>query len=242
MLFIVMIGIMITGTSFFCAQQASGADEDFFSYERFYLDPQLAMGIPGGGRIREELNRFIYSYTDGLYAISSGDFRKAEKHLKEARKIWPEYFGTDFLLALINEDTGHYETAARYYKSYLAKLKNYHSGKYRITGPFMNSLNMYGIEEYGLAASLVNDRLTRMGIEVDTVKQMPDTPEFIKPFLLLVFLGAGYAVFHFFIIPFYKKQKRLLDVPEGFWACRNCGAYNPDLRKECERCGRPRDI
>jgi len=75
-------------------------DEDiYFSYDRFYLKAGTPKDAPKDGRIQNDISAFLENFSDGIYAISEGDFEKAKLKLLKARSIWPEYFGTDFLLA-----------------------------------------------------------------------------------------------------------------------------------------------
>lgn len=127
-------------------------DEDrFFSYKRFFLNPKAIDRIPDSGRAQEDLSIFVARFTDGLYAISAGNLKKAEKDLLKAREVWPEYFATDFVLALVYEDAGNYKRAARYYKSYLIKLKKLQAGEYPMSEPLIRNFTEYRIEPYELA-------------------------------------------------------------------------------------------
>jgi tetratricopeptide (TPR) repeat protein len=216
-------------------------DEDrFFSYNRFFLNQSVVGGISDDGKIQRELNRFIVSFTDGVYAISGGELQKAKKDLLIARNSWPEYFATDFLLALIYEDQGDHGMAARYYKSYLNKLKNLQDGKYRISEALIRSFVPHGIEEYDVAHRLVQRRLDHYGISLNKVRPVFASPVFLLPILLGAGIVAVYILVFYWLRPRLKRRHWIKNPPEGFWVCRNCDTANPELSWECGECGRPR--
>ncbi|MFQ5953312.1 MAG: tetratricopeptide repeat protein [Candidatus Omnitrophota bacterium] len=214
-------------------------DKDkFFSYKRFFLDQDVIDRIPEDGRTQRDLNMFAKRFTDGLYAFSGGDLKVAEKDLLEARKIWPEYFGADFLLARLYEETGNPGKAARYYKSYLNKLKKFHAGEYRISGPLIRIFASDSIERFGPAREAVKERLSLYGINLDRVRPVYTFPVFLMPILAGLALGLVYVVTVYHLVPYLKKQRLVRNPPEGFWICRNCGTSTPELSKVCEKCGR----
>ena len=100
-------------------------EDNFFSYKRFFLNKNVISRMPEDGKIQKDLKAFAVQYTEGIYAISEGKLDKAEGLLGKAVDIWPEYFGSYFLLALIYEERGEYDIAARYYKTYLKKLNEF---------------------------------------------------------------------------------------------------------------------
>ena len=213
------------------------AETSFFSYKRFFIREGAISGKKGQGLIQRDLETFVRKFNEGLYYFSSDKYLKAEKSLQKARQLWPEYYATDFLLAQAYEKTGKEKIASRYYKSYLVKLRKLRNGSYRLTGPLMISLNARGIEDYDDAYSYVKNRLNARGIDIDKVFPAFDpSGEFI-----FLFVGISGIAGMFFIYnklrPYWRKRKRIMSVPEGFWACHNCGTYNPKLRHECEECG-----
>jgi tetratricopeptide (TPR) repeat protein len=214
-------------------------NDDFFSYNRFFLKTGVIESIPRDGRTQTDLSRFAVSFTDGLYYISSGRKEEARKNLDEARQIWPEYYATDFLLALTYEEEGDYRTAARYYKSYLNKLRALHSGAYRISGPLMFSIGSSAVEPYPVAYEMVKQRLAEYGINIDRVRPVMMLPEFLFYIILVIALAAIYAAIRYVAWPYFKRRYRIKHPPEGFWVCRECGAYNPDTAKVCGECNRP---
>ena len=215
--------------------------ERFFSYERFFLNQSVVSKIPSDGRTQADLNRFANSYTKGLYAASGGRTEEAEKDLLEAREAWPEYFNTDFLLARIYEDSGDYKKAARFYKSYLNKLRRFHRGEYRISETLIRVFASSQIEPYEPAQEVIKQRLAEYGIRLGRVRPVITPPVFLLPLLLLAALGAAYVAVTRLLVPYLKMRHRMKNPPEGYWVCRSCGTGNTVLNKVCERCGRPHE-
>ena len=214
-------------------------DEDkYFSYERFFLDREVIDNIPGDSRAQKDLKNFAFYLNEALYAISTGDLDKAKKSLLKAHRIWPEYFATDFLLGQVYEEEGNYKKAARYYKSYLNKLKKFHAGEYRISEPIIRYFASDNIELYEPARDVIEKRLMQRGISLKRVRPAIVLPEFILPLILIVVLGIIYAAFVYGFWPFVKEMRRINNPPEGFWVCRACGTANTELNKVCEKCGR----
>ncbi|MFH1846506.1 MAG: tetratricopeptide repeat protein [Candidatus Omnitrophota bacterium] len=214
--------------------------EDFFSYDRFYFTPKIISKVSPKDKIQQLLKDFTGKFEKGLDYLSVRQPQKAEKYLKEARQGWPEYYGTDFLIALIYEEYGDYPTAARYYKSYLNKLKDLHNGIYRISGPMIRGFSSGPIEQYSTARFLVEQRLQHMGIDLNRVMPVFTFPIFLLPVLLAGAISGIYMLINTFLLPFLKKQRYLKYPPEGFWVCRYCFSDNPELAKECDTCGKPR--
>ena len=178
---------------------------------------------------------------DGIYAISAGDMKKAKTELLKAREIWPEYFGTDFLLARVNEDTGNYQLAAKFYKSYLNNLKAFSEGRYRVSGPLMRGITPYRIENYDDAYALVRHRLKDHGIDLAVVQPFETPLGLLKYLPIFVMLGLAYAAVFYGVIPYIKRRRHINNPPEGYWVCKKCDAYNLNVRLGCEKCGEKHD-
>ncbi|MFH1877582.1 MAG: hypothetical protein ABH883_02095 [Candidatus Omnitrophota bacterium] len=203
---------------------------------------EIAGNMARHGVAGSELSLFAVSFSAGLKDLASGARDRALKEFEEARKLWPEFFATDFLIALIYEEKDDYKKAARYYKSYLKKLKNLESGAYRISGPVMFSLLSGGIEEYGEAYARVKRRMQAREIDIDKVSPAGGSSGACCMFFLGVFfIFAAFFTLKYKVVPSLKVLYRVMNPPEGFWACRNCGAYNPNPAKECTECRRPRE-
>ncbi len=180
------------------------------------------------------------NFADGIYAISAGDPERAKTKLLRALSIWPEYFGTYFLLARVSEDTGDHRLSAMFYKSYLNKLKAFSEGKYRMSGPLMQGITPYRIESYDDAYLLVRDRLKAKGIDLALVRPFNVIPNFLRFFIVVLMLGAAYVAAAYAVIPRIKRGRHIRNPEKGSWVCKRCGTDNLDLRIECEKCGEKR--
>jgi tetratricopeptide (TPR) repeat protein len=240
-IFLVPFFVILSILACFDASAEDYIDKDkFFSYDRFFISEKVISRIPGKQRTRNELEKFAVSFIRGLYAISDGELREAEKELLKARRVWPEYFGTDFLLGLVYEDSDNPKKAARYYKSYLNKLKKFHAGEYRISGPLIRYFAPYDIERYEPAREAIKKHLEIYGIRLSKVRPVYTFPTFLLPLLLVTVLAVLYTATVQWFLPYIKKQRRIKNPPEGFWICRRCGTANTELNKVCEECGRER--
>ncbi|MDD5476483.1 MAG: hypothetical protein PHU03_08240 [Syntrophales bacterium] len=217
-------------------------EESFFSYGRFYSDAVVMEKPPRDGALQKEVSRFLNEFSEGIYAITSGDLKLAEEHLKTARGIWPEYFGTDFLLARINEDSGNFHLAARYYKSYLNKLRSFWLRENRISEKLIESLTPHGVENYERARDAVERRLKTYGIELDRVRPVYTIPPLVKMLVLFFAAVAGYVLLSYVVLPYVRKRIRIAGAPKGYWVCPKCGVENTVLNKECGTCRTPRHI
>jgi tetratricopeptide (TPR) repeat protein len=212
-------------------------EKPFFSYKRFYDQLDVLNAASASKDVRGDIKAFMRNLADGILAISGGDLKKAKEELLKAREIWPEYFGTDFLLARVNEDTGNYQLASKLYKSYLNNLKAFSEGRYRISGPLMRGITPYSIESYDDAYASVQHRLKDHGIDLAVVQPFEIPPGFVKYLPILVMLGLVYAVLFYGVIPYVKRRQHINNPPEGYWVCKKCDSYNLNVRLECEKCG-----
>jgi hypothetical protein len=221
-----------------CSSAMADKEEDvFFSPKRFSVKKEIVEKLSTDSPAPGELDRFAEEFTGGVELVASGDNSKAKSVLFHARELWPEYFGTDFVLALSFEMSGDYVSAAKFYKSYLRKLRNYHAGKYHISGALIRFLSGGNVEKYDEAKDRVYSRMAAHGIMVDKVTEAGGSP-----FIPIAILGliAAIAVFYWLdrhIIPYVKRRIRILTPPKGFWACRHCGGYSPEVSNFCLRCG-----
>ena len=234
----ILILFFLSNTSIAFPEEQGLDERHFFSYKRFFLKTGILGENTEKGGTRADIERFVAKFNGGLYAMSAGEIGQAKEDFLKARSIWPEYFGSDFMLARAYEESGDVNTAARYYKSYLNKLKTFYSGGYRISAPMIRRLMEYDIEPYSVANSLVRERLSRHGISVEAVRPAIFVPKFI--FYIIAFLIGiiAYISTIRWILPYHKEQKRIKNPPEGFWICKYCHTTNPELNKVCEHCNR----
>lgn len=215
-------------------------EEEFFSHERFSASTFLIAKMSYDKGTRKDLKAFARSFMDGIVLVEEGELEEARKELLKASELWPEYFGTDFLLALVYEDLGDTATAARFYKTYLNKLRDFQKGHYRISGPLIRLLGAGNIEEYDTARELVEKRLRDYGIRLAQVRPVAQFPA-LASYIVLVAVFAGlYLAVIYRLVPYLKKRQRVKHPPEGFWVCEYCGAASPTLSKVCNECRRPR--
>lgn len=215
-------------------------EDNFFSYERFYLQAAMLKEASESADVRGNIKLYMRNFSDGVYAIGIGDLKEAKTKLLKAHTVWPEYFVTDFLLARVSEDMKEYKLSAKFYKSYLNKLKALSEGKYRVSGPLMLQITPYPIENYNDAYRLVKYRLDYYGIDLAKVRPFYTIPGFLRFLIILTILGTGYIVLAYKIVPYIKKRALIINPPEGSWTCKNCGTSNINVLKECEKCGQKR--
>lgn len=197
--------------------------------------------MSGDGQTQKSLRSFAEAFEKGLDELSAGDLAAAETDIHLSRDMWPEFFGPDFILALIYERTGNIDAAARYYKSYLIKLKFFEEGRYRISDPVIRSILPGPPDRYDEAFALISLRLEKEGISINAVRPAQAAVPVIL-YILMAALGALLFYFSTFkwFLPFLRKRHRLAHPPEGFWICERCLAENPDPSMVCQECGRPR--
>ncbi|MDD3088422.1 MAG: hypothetical protein PHT95_00555 [Candidatus Omnitrophica bacterium] len=223
----------------FLFSPAFAEESGFFSPERFRVKAgTLGRFSDEKGGSRGTIKEFFTLFEKALGELDRGDISEAETDLKTARSLWPEFYATDFLLALIYEKDRP-ELAARYYKSYLAKLKAYNEGKYIISAPLMRSLLGPDTEDHDWAYEAVRKRLKLEGIDLSKVREPLVLPQYVYitvPAVLLViflwvlFSGAASRM---------KRLYRVAHPPEGFWVCPSCGTENPAPNMVCQECGLP---
>ncbi len=221
------------------AARISADDKEFFSYRWFLMDAKSTDAMPVTSGVGRDLKKATKNFSDGIYLLSGGQDEKARKKFFIARKLWPEYFGTDFLIAMAYEESGDIDTAARFYKSYLIKLRDFHGGNNRISTPIIRFLSRGKIERYSLAEKLIEDHLRDQGIQLAKVRPAPVTANLLVYFAGLTILIAGYFVMVYVVSPRLKRRRRRKLVPEGFWLCEHCGTLSPELSKVCIECRKP---
>lgn len=212
-------------------------EDNFFSYERFYLQAAMLKEASESADVRGNIKLYMRNFSDGVYAIGIGDLEEAKTKLLKAHTVWPEYFVTDFLLARVSEDMKEYKLSAQFYKSYLNKLKALSEGRYRVSGPLMLQITPYPIENYNDAHRLVKYRLDYYGIDLAKVRPFYTIPGFLRFLIVVVVLGSGYAIMAYRVVPYVKKRWSIINPQEGVWVCKKCGTPNINIRKECEKCG-----
>ncbi len=216
------------------------AEKVFFSHKRFVLNIGLIGKVSESKGTRKELDRFTQSFTKAKELISEGRLEEAKAELFRAMKVWPEYFGTDFLLALVYEDSGNIALASRFYKSYLNKLRDFHRGKHKISETLIRVLTEGDIENYSVAYKMVEKHLAEHGIELGRVRPVAGFPVVFFYLIVLVLSIAVYLGIVYRLVPYLERRRRIKHPPEGFWVCEYCGTTTPNLSNVCNKCRRPR--
>jgi hypothetical protein len=220
---------------------ASAEDYGFFSPERFILKTEVVANLSGDGQTQKSIRKFSEAFNKGADELEKGELTLAESDLHLARTLWPEFFGPDFLLALLYERTGDIDVAARYYKSYLVKLKALEEGRYGISAHLIRGMLGGRSETYGEAFDLVRERLLAKGIAIEKVR-----PVFVMPALLypaavvLMFFILYFASCNWFL-PRWRRYYKITHPPENFWVCTVCLTANPVPNKVCQECGLAKD-
>ena len=223
-----------------CGKSFAVSEDKFFSYKRFFLNQDIAGTFLDDGKVKKDLNRFALTFMRGLSEGSSERTIEARRSFLKARGIWPEYFNTDFVIALTYEDEGKYKIAARYYKSYLDKLEAFHKGEYRMYGSLIVSFTSGKIDSYESARALIKKHLTEFDIDLKKVNAPFTIPDFLVPVIVVLFLIVIYVINRYWISPSLRNRRLIKNPPEGFWVCPRCMAINPNPALECTECGRKR--
>jgi len=237
----ILVFISIISLSSGIFGQSRFTQKEFFSYERFVLTMQLLDAITRKPSSRKDIKAFATYFNDGIYALSNEKYSAALSKFYKARNIWPEYFGTDFLIALAYERSGNIHKASRFYKEYLNKLKTLESGHFPISAPLIKILNVENMDTYHESKAIIEDYLKTHGIKLDNVKAPLFIDGFVKSVFIIFILVILFLVGYYFIWPYFKKQNRIKNPPPGFWICRNCEEENPDLAIECSNCRKLRE-
>lgn len=222
----------------FFQSPALARDDGFFTTKRFALKTEVIRSMSVEDQVQKGLKDFSVIFARALDEFMAGDISAAEADLLRAREMWPEFFGTDFVLALLCEQKRDMATAARYYKSYLNKLGNLNDGRHGISAAVIKSLMPYGVETSDMAGILVGDRLAGYGIDLENVYPMIIVPSFAYQTAGLIAAMIVLSVVWVWLRTLIRRHYRMARVPEGFWICRNCEAENPYPNKICQECGK----
>jgi len=219
---------------------AGTAGDKFFDHTRFTIDNAGIDKIPETKKAREDIRLFAEYFDRGKRYLSEGDLHNASINLFSARKIWPEYYGTDFVIARMYEGSSDPGLSARFYKSYLGKLRNFYDEKFRMSSAIVRFISGNKVEKYGYAEDMVRRRLAEYGIDLDRVRPAVFIPDFFTYLMFLIFFSILYLLIAAWIFPIFRKRNRIKNVPEGFWICKYCLAMSPELSNSCVECRRLR--
>jgi len=118
---VIVILISVACSSLSVFGQDRFTQREFFSYQRFAITMHLLDTVKVQPRSRRDIKAFATYFNDGIYTLSEGNYAAALIEFHKARDIWPEYFGTYFLIALTYERSDNIRKAAKFYKAYLDK-------------------------------------------------------------------------------------------------------------------------
>jgi len=236
-----LFGVITIAVHLLCLSPlVHGQDDDrrnaFFSADRFFIPTQILDAVTNRPDSRADLKKFSKYFSDGIYALSEGKYRTARNRFYKARRIWPEYFGTDFLIAISFEQSGNIRQAARFYKGYLDKLNDLEAGRYPISQPLIRGLNKYAEDNYEGSKALIEEHLKGLGIDLSEVAAPFFIPDFVKILFFIFLLAIAGVVTRYTVIPYITERSLDKSVPEGYWRCKKCGELNPVLAKECVKC------
>jgi len=235
---LVFISIICLSLSLF--GQSRLTHREFFSYERFVLTMEILDVVTSKPGSRKDIRAFATYFNEGIYALSNEKYSDALNEFHKARNIWPEYFGTYFLMALTYDRSGNIHKASSFYKEYLNKLEILELGHFPISAPLIHILNVDDMDTYDESKEIIKDYLRSYDIKLDNVKAPLFIAGFVKSAVIILILGILFLVGYYAIWPYLKKQNRLKNPSPGFWICRKCEEENPDLAKECRHCGKLR--
>jgi len=224
--------------------QAQAGEEyfDISSYQDAYVyfkGVALSVDRPSNP-MEHSLLRLATEYISAMDLIREGNLTDSIYHLKKALRAVPEYLHVDIMIALIYEELGEPNEAARYYKAYLQKLQKLHSGFYPISEKFIVNTVGFSIPDYQQAQESISRRLSVYGIDIKNVSP-PGRLFLLHPISILVIVAASIfglskisSVRHLF----FKIKSRLNSSAEA-WVCENCGKVNANINVSCHYCQRP---
>jgi hypothetical protein len=215
--------------------------KEFFTSDRFVFHREDVVKVPVNRKGQEELGVFVDRMNAGLALFGDGDYKGAIKYFEGASRIWPEYFGCDFLTALAYEKSGNILLGARFYKTYLIKLEKFRNGKYAMSLQMLSVISEGRLETFEYAGDNIRKHLIKgYGMDLDKVRPVVRVQEFVIYLISLAAFIAFYFCVFGILVPHLKRLYRANHPPEGFWVCRKCWGGNPILSNECLECGRKR--
>ncbi|MFH1868104.1 MAG: hypothetical protein ABH843_03945 [Candidatus Omnitrophota bacterium] len=221
------------------------AADEYFSYEKYSSAYMYFSKIErveyrrdglGERKIKALADRFVW----GFDALSQKKQDEASVQFRKALRILPEYFHLDFILGLLYEEKGDYIKGAKFYASYLEKLKKFHEGMFPIAKPIITDTIDFDIKGYPQAYELIKQRLSLHGIDIDEAmnKKYP-----ILPVAIIVLALAIAAIFTLtqkepIKRSFYAAKARLYTSKDS-WICTDCGKENSNINSACYNCDKP---
>ncbi|MBF0494948.1 MAG: hypothetical protein HQL28_07475 [Candidatus Omnitrophica bacterium] len=204
-------------------------------------DSQEIVGkLSGNPRVAGDFRNFLRYFALGVEYYKIKEYGHSTDAFLRSREYWPEFFGVDLAIAMAFDGRGDAANAARFYKSYLLKLKKFREGEYRISAPIISFITEGKAEKYDDAEKEIREHLKAKGIDLDKVRPFSDSWKYVFICILTFAALAVCTALYKTIWPALKRWHRIHNPPEGFWVCRKCGARSPVLSNSCVECMRPR--
>lgn len=226
------------------AQEYPSNDSDFFSFEKYkytylYFYRLGQADLADAGLAQRRVHQLAKNFVSGFDSISEDKIDLAISEFKKASGTLPEYFHNDFLIALSYEKRGDFRSAARFYKSYLEKLKKFQEGLFRLTESLIESTVDFNIADYEEAQELVSLRMTRYGIDIKRVSSGSFPLLFVLILISLIVSGVLYLATKLDPVKrvIYKARAKSLRNKDS-WICLNCGQENANINIKCHKCGK----
>jgi tetratricopeptide (TPR) repeat protein len=243
---VVPIFILLCMSLFFTVEAYSLYADEYFDIEKYrytfaYFD--TINQIPSvKGMAGNVVKRVAQCFVKGKEALERNDIDRAVTQFKRISRLLPEYFHTDFIIALCLEENGDYIDAARFYKSYLKKLDKFQKGMFPMTKQIIEATVDFNITDYDNSERLIDQRMARHGIDMSKVSAYRN----LTPLMALasVVIAAG-LVYVFTIMPpvkrLYYRKRALLNKNKDIWICPYCGQENANINIICYKCekGKP---
>ena len=243
-IFLIITGIILMQPFILSAQEYSDNEFEFFTFEKYrhtylYFYNYQYLDLSGAGSAARRIQGLAKNFVSGFDAIKKGRIDEAILRFQESSGIVPEYFHIDFIIALTYEKKGDIETAARFYKSYLGKLKKFQGGMYRFTQPLIIKTVDFDISGYEEAKELIDQRMTGYGIDMQRVP----SSRYSASFIIIIFLvGAGAVLYSLArtnpVKRMIYKTKAKFNRNKESWICLYCGRENANINRICYGCKR----
>lgn len=241
---LIIISIALIQPFILSAQEYPNDEYNFFSLQKygytylyFYRFQQLDLRTAGLAqrRVKELAKKFV----KGFDALREGKTDKAISQFKQISRVLPEYFHIDFIIALSYEKKGDFKNAARFYKSYLEKLKKFDNGMYRLTQPLIEKTVNFNIPGYEKAEDLIEQRMAKYGINMQKVS-LGHYPPLLIIIIIVIMVGALLCLASKAdpVKRILYKAKAELSHSKECWICIYCGKENANINTICYNCGK----
>ncbi|NQT95835.1 MAG: hypothetical protein HQ572_05235 [Candidatus Omnitrophica bacterium] len=232
----------------FCllARAESWANDDYLSLESYehpyrYFSQTTQLTKKPTNPIEHNLFRLGEEFVAGFNAIYQDDIEKAIEHLKQARRIVPEYLHVDIIIAILLEEKGEVAMAAQFYKSYLLKLQKLEKGFYPIAQKFIVGTVNFSMPGYNDAKETIAAKLSAAGVDIEKISPYKEQSRLVYLLLAVAFLFIIYLIARIPTIrQFFYRLKADLNRDKEIWICIFCGRENANINSSCYNCEKSR--